>query len=339
MNITVTSFYLPPIDLIGAGVQMHMLANAYVRLGHSVTLVSPNQESPSDSLYRFVSHPISGVNRVLRWPIALRKTKYDPGLVHFAGDNHLVQKRNQIIRLRTFHGSCFAEAKSSKKIRDRVRMSYLGITELLGQRMCDVGTVVSADTNRFFPRPNVVIPNGVDLSKFTPSVKSKSKNPSILFVGMLDSRKRGRQLLEVFAKEIRVKIPNAEFWIVRDSTPVEIPGVKVFGHVSQETLISLYQSAWCFCLPSIYEGFGIPYIEAMACGTPVVASPNPGALEVTKDGTYGVVADLDDLGEELINLLCDDRRLRSFSESGLEYVQRFDIDKVAQRYLDIAVGT
>lgn len=339
MEITVVSYYTPPVDRIGAGVQMHMIANAYARLGHSVTLVTPNAIKPTDSLYKLATCQISGSYKVVKWSLMLKSYGYPDGIVHFGGDNHFVRRQNSLVRLRTFHGSCFAEAKTATLLRDKLRMVYLGLTELIGQACSDVSTAVSADTNRYFPKPNVVIPNGVDLSAFTPSIQSKSKNPSILFIGMLDSRKRGRELLDVFSKQIRTRIPNAELWIVRDSTPLNVPGVTVFGSVSQELLIQLYQSAWCFCLPSLYEGFGVPYIEAMACGTPVVASPNPGALEVTKDGQYGLIANLPNLGDELIRLLDDTDLQKYMSDLALDYVQRFDIDKIAQRYLDLAKDT
>ncbi len=51
-----------------------------------------------------------------------------------------------------------------------------------------------------------------------------------------------------------------------------------------EKLCELYQRAWILCLPSTYEGFGVPYIEAMASGTVAVASPNPGAKEILDNG-------------------------------------------------------
>lgn len=338
MNITVTSFYIPPVDLIGAGVQMHMLANAYVRLGHNVTLLSPSHLVPDDALYSHVHYPVVGRNRVVKWSIALARYRFGRGIIHFAGDNHLVRKQIETVRLRTFHGSCFAEAMSAATNQDKVRMLYLGVTELLGQMRSDCSTVVSADTNKYFLRPNVVIPNGVDLSAFSPNVKRKSANPSILFVGMLDSRKRGRQLLEAFTKFVRVKIPNAELWVVRDAQPIDVPGVKVFGRVSQELLVKLYQSAWCFCLPSLYEGFGVPYIESMACGTPVVTTPNPGGLEVTENGKFGVVSDIDMIGEELVSLLGNPTRRHELANSALGYVQRFDINTIAQRYIDLSLG-
>jgi phosphatidylinositol alpha-mannosyltransferase len=287
LKITIVTYYLPPVDRIGSGVQMHMLAQAYTELGHDVTVLSPNDRTESNATYNHVSCRIVGKNRIVKWAMFLRTYQFDADLVHFGGDDHLVRRNREFVHIRTFHGSCFAEALVANRFQDKLRMIYLGCTELISQRRHKVNTVVSPHTNRFFLRPNHVVPNGVDLLKFVPA-DVKSKNPSILFIGMLDSRKRGRQLVEAFSTTVRDAFPNAELWIVRDDTELQIPGVKVFGGVSEAELIDLYQQAWVFCLPSSYEGFGVPYIEAMACGTPVVATPNPGALQVLDGGRYGL---------------------------------------------------
>lgn len=336
MRITVVSYYLPPVDRIGAGVQMHMLANAYADLGHEVTVLAPVHKPDPTAKYSLVTIDLSGVNRIVKWSGVLARYNFDSDIVHFGGDDHWVRRNKRFIHVRTFHGSCFAEAQVASNFADKTRMVYLGITEFLAQRVADVSTVVSSHTNRYFPRPNIVIPNGVDLESFSPST-TKSTVPSILFVGTLESRKRGRELLKAFVNDIQPKFPTAELWLVRESGIVDIPGVKVFGSVSQEKLVELYQQAWVFCLPSSYEGFGVPYIEAMACGTPVVATPNPGALEVLDNGTYGVITELDDIGASINSLLSNEEERRKYIELGLTRSKNYDILKVAQRYIDMAM--
>ena len=67
--------------------------------------------------------------------------------------------------------------------------------------------------------------------------------------------------------------------------------------VDDAELASLYRRAWAYVTPSTYEGFGLPYLEAMACGTPVVATPNPGSVEILDHGKYGVLAADEEFGE------------------------------------------
>lgn len=334
MKILVVSYYLPPTDRIGAGVQMHMLANAYVDLGHDVAVISPSMIKDENARYSLQSVRIVGTNRLVKWANYLRYSKFDADIVHFGGDDHLVGKISAT-HIRTFHGSCFAEAIAAQTPRDRLRMFYLGLTELLSQKKSKLTTAVSEDTNRYFLRKNLVIPNGVDIQNFIPSV-SKSQVPSILFVGTLDSRKRGRVLLEAFNNVVRPAMPSAQLWIVRDNTRLNVDGVVVHGTVSESKLIELYQQAWAFCLPSSYEGFGVPYIEAMACGTPVVATPNPGAMEVLDGGKYGLVTDIADLGSTLVSVLGNSELRHEFIVKGLERSRMYDIRQIAQQYISLA---
>jgi glycosyltransferase involved in cell wall biosynthesis len=109
-------------------------------------------------------------------------------------------------------------------------------------------------------------------------------------------------------------------------------GVEWFDGADNEQLADLYRAAWILCLPSSYEGFGRPYAEALAAGTPVVASPNPGAREVLEDGRYGVIARDAELGEALCALLEDADRRIELARHGLERARAFAWERVAERY-------
>jgi phosphatidyl-myo-inositol alpha-mannosyltransferase len=93
--------------------------------------------------------------------------------------------------------------------------------------------------------------------------------------------------------------------------------------------------AWVFCYPSTYEGFGIPHIEAMASGTPIVTSYNPGALELLCNGHYGIICQDHEFGEKLVTVLAEDSIRQRFAERGLDRVKAFSADAVAARYLQI----
>ncbi len=124
---------------------------------------------------------------------------------------------------------------------------------------------------------------------FTPEPRQRSVEPSLLFVGALGGRKRGEFLLRMFETAIRGARPDATLTIVGEEGPPS-PGVTYHIGVDDAELARLYRRAWLYVTPSTYEGFGLPYLEAMACGTPVVATPNPGSLEVLDGGRYGALS-------------------------------------------------
>lgn len=335
LNIACISYYLPPHDRIGAGYQMHYTANAYIRAGHKVTMFSPYDVPAEDALYHMVRVPVGLHNRTFRFAWNMRKQDFSRfDLLHAAGDDYWLTGKKRPYHVRTIHGSCFAEMMNVHGARDRFRMFLLGLSEVASSFVADRAVVVSHNTTRYMPWIRDVVWNGVDLEIFKPGA-AKSSQPSILFVGTMHSRKRGAELLDIFQREIRAVLPDAELWIVREDKPVEAPGVRWFGSVSLEKLVELYQSAWVFCLPSSYEGFGVPYIEAMACGTPTVATPNLGALEVLEKGRYGVVADLPELGNALLKLLQNPQERKKFEQLGLERVQIFAWENVVNAYLEL----
>jgi glycosyltransferase involved in cell wall biosynthesis len=105
-------------------------------------------------------------------------------------------------------------------------------------------------------------------------------------------------------------------------------GADVRGYVPKEELIRLYQRAACLVFPSRYEGFGLPVVEAMACGTPVVAAPEPAMQEVAGDAAIFT----EDLADGVRQALAGRERLAA---AGLERVQAFSWRETARITADV----
>lgn len=108
------------------------------------------------------------------------------------------------------------------------------------------------------------------------------------------------------------------------------------GYIKNEDLPYLMAGTKVLVLPSLYEGFGIPALEAMACGVPVVVSNNSSLPEVV--GNAGILVDPYDIGEissGIENLLFDQARREKCIERGLERVKMFSWEKSAEKILEV----
>ena len=101
--------------------------------------------------------------------------------------------------------------------------------------------------------------------------------------------------------------------------------------VSDVDLADLYRRAWVYASPSTYEGFGLPYLEAMACGTPVVASENPGSVDVLGHDGCGLLPADEEFAATIAALLGDEARRAELSAAGLRRVPQFTLDADARR--------
>jgi phosphatidyl-myo-inositol alpha-mannosyltransferase len=333
LRIAMISYYLPSGSKIGVGYQVHELATELVRRGHHVDVFS---ESPpvAGATYGHRRLVLDGRFRTFRFAIALRRVDFSSyDVLHAHGDDYWLWRRRVPRHIRTIHGSCFEEAIHITGFAEKLRMLALGCSEVLASLVADETTVVSPRTRRWTPWVRRVIPNGVDANRFRADAAMRASVPTVLFVGTWEHRKRGRELARLFQRDVRPTIPDARLEMVcRDAPADPGHGVSVLGEVSDEELVAAYQRAWVFCLPSAYEGFGIPYAEAMASGLPVVATPNIGARFVTADGAAGVLTNLDSIGRAIRELLGDAARREELSRRSIRRSARFTLERVVNEY-------
>jgi phosphatidylinositol alpha-mannosyltransferase len=336
MKIAITSFYLPPVDKIGVGYQSHYFAQALVSRGHEVTMISPRPK-PENAVYEHLQVNAGNSFRLHQFAWAIRDLDLQEfDVLHSYGECQWRWLSSAVKRpkrhVRTILGSCLEEAFHIKGIKNRIRMLYIAATETLACATSDVTVAISENTRRFYPWIQYVIPSAVDLTAFAPGTKTAI--PTILFVGTYANRKRGKWLMEVFRSKIKTRIPEARLWMVCSDVPKQeiTEGIEVLGRLSLAELTERYGAASVFCLPSTYEGFGVPYIEAMASGLPVVATPNPGSVEVTRKGQDGLVVPDEELGDTLVRVLTDPELAQKLANAGLKRSKDFSWETVCSRY-------
>jgi glycosyltransferase involved in cell wall biosynthesis len=172
-----------------------------------------------------------------------------------------------------------------------------------------------------------VTPHGVDPA-FSPA--AGGKRDYVLFVGAVQERKDPLAALHAARENdltLVVAGPEKERKVADE---LRRGGADVRGWVPQDELVALYRGAAALVLPSRHEGFGIPVIEAMASGTPVVLSDDPALREVA--GTAGTYARGGDYGAALREALAERERL---SAAGLERARSFTWAETARRTVEV----
>jgi len=170
----------------------------------------------------------------------------------------------------------------------------------------------------------------------------------ILYVGTLEPRKNVGGLARAYArlpKELRDQyaliLAGAPGWYSADiMKEIESLGmsdrIRITGYVDRRSLEGLYSMASVFAYLSVYEGFGSPPLEAMACGTPVLASNASSLPEAV--GNAGILVDPNDIDEvavQLTTLLTDDSVRMKLSQAGLRWAQQFSALDIAREVLTI----
>jgi glycosyltransferase involved in cell wall biosynthesis len=208
------------------------------------------------------------------------------------------------------------------------------------------------------PQRIAVIPWGCD-ERFQPggdpehfaAVQQRYRLPAqyLLFVGTLEPRKNLTTLLHAYAmlraewpgEDLKLVVAGRTGWLYTDIFDtvkrLALDEEVIFtGFVDDEDLPDLYRGAQLFVFPSLYEGFGLPILEAMASGVPVITSATASMPEVAGDAAILVDPhDSEAIAEGMAQVLAEDRLRQTMIQKGLVRARRFTWDTVAQHTLEV----
>lgn len=185
------------------------------------------------------------------------------------------------------------------------------------------------------PEKIVVIPIGIDPQLFHPMEEIRVIPNSLLFVGRPDKRKGIDFLLQAMPRVVE-KVPDVHLHIGGTGKGLEIRkryvkdrhierNVTFLGFIPEDRLNHWYNRVQCVIVPSVFEGFGLTVLEAMAAGTPVIATDVDSLRDLVEDGEDGYLVTYGDvpmLADRIISLLKDRNKRNSFAEKGKEKVKR-----------------
>jgi len=187
---------------------------------------------------------------------------------------------------------------------------------------------------------------GVDHKRFSPCSKKEVEKIKkkyhlsryILAVGTQEPRKNFARVIRVFKrlgnKNLQLAIVGKYGW--GKDINISQPNIKRLGYVPDDDLPSLYSGALCFVYPSLYEGFGLPVLEAMACGCPVITSSVSSLPEVA--GKAAVLVDPTDetsLLRSLRKIIYQPALAKTLSLAGKRRASQFSWEKTAQEFLSV----
>ena len=316
----------------GVDVFVDRLAEQLARRGHQVSVFTYSPPAgPRAYELRALKPGVTATSRLRRMlvaPAALNALD-TAGLdvLHLHGDDWFYFRR-RLPTVRTFYGSALYEARYATRARRRASQYATYGLELLASRLATRSYgLIPGDG------PGYRMAGHLSLAFEMPAAEGfdRSGPPTVLFVGTWTGRKRGSLLHDRFLREVLPQVPEARLVMVSDHCEPG-PNVRWVPRPTDDELAELYSSASIFCLPSSYEGFGLPYLEAMAHGTPVVATSNPGSQFVLGGGRYGMLVNDDQLGGRIASLLSDQEARSAMAEAGRRRASEFGWTDLLDRH-------
>jgi glycosyltransferase involved in cell wall biosynthesis len=277
----------------------------------------------------------------------------------------LADKKTRIVI--TVHDLAFKYFPQHFPLKDRLKLDFFTETAI---KRADGIVAVSESTKKdilnFYPKTPEkkikVIYHGVDRKHFEKKYSSskakeilskyKIKKPYLLYVGAIQPRKGLADLVEAFEnlkkneqKDLQLVLVGSPAWkskgIFNRIHQSEFKkDIILTGKIDFENLPIFYQQAEILVFPSLYEGFGIPILEAWASGAPVLTADNSSLKEIGKEAVCKFkTGETQDLAEKVNNLLKYDTIRKELISKGTNRVENFSWEKTAQETLNFIKGT
>jgi len=287
----------------------------------------------------------------------LNKLRQSPYLVHFPsqhfGRHGLFLRKPFIVTVHDLVRICFPFANETIPQKLGLKLDVLGLRK--AQHIVAVSKCTKTDLIRYLkiPATNIsVIYNGVDCNVFKPLACRRYDFPYLLYVGTERPRKNLITLFAAFSilkrnnilldlKLVKVGSPGrmSKF---RQATLHEIRRLGLENEVifidyaSDEDLATYYSSAVALVMPSLYEGFGLPLIEAMACGCPVIAANSSSLPEVAEDAAlFFTPGDSLELVRLVQRVVTEPTTRNEMIGRGFDRVTHFSWERSAQETLQL----
>ncbi|MCA9472006.1 MAG: glycosyltransferase family 4 protein [Nitrospirales bacterium] len=297
--------------------------------------------------YRFCQFPILKRRfweQVATWLVG----PYD--LLHFPYDSCVVRKRGKfVVTIHDVKPLLFPHSSNHMSMSKLFKRMFMPRPFEIIDHVITVSKSSQADIVRRLEVPQervTVIPQGVEHDKFSPRTEFVNPHgqqiPYVLSVAGADPTKNLVSLIDAFSQLPDNVRTRHQLLLIGDIKPqgtirdlVDERGLTrqvVFtGIISDEKLVRYYQDASVFVFPSLYEGFGLPALEAMACGCPVVCSNTSSLPEVVGDAALMVTpTDVTALEQSIRQVLTDENLRHRLREAGIRQAGKFSWDQTAK---------
>ena len=310
----------------------------------------PRESIPNLRLTQAKSSSLRGHWWSVGLPMYARRARFDL----FHGTNFEVplwKRRRTVLTIHdlstllypeTHRASAVRRARLRLPIAAKITDAIITPTETVRQEVCERLKVKPGKVTAIHEAPR---------RTFSPMTKEETvairkrlrvEDEFLLFVGTLEPRKNLLTMMRAFEEVInrtsvrpQLVIAGGEGWLIDETLSfINSASLKdrilLTGYLNDEDLRALYSSCRAFIYPSLYEGFGLPPLEAMACGAPVIASRIAALQETLGDAAILIEPlDVQTLSRTIIEVLRDERRRAAMGEAGIKHAAKFSWDKAA----------